>query len=84
MKLIIFYVLPPPLPEPPLSDWFKRPEKLFDLISMKKGKTKAKCYRQNLGTLKNQSRFNLPKLSVQDVTHLFFLFQNVNELLYRI
>jgi len=82
ISLIVSFVMKPPLPEPPLENWFKQPEKLCELQQPKKKKTmQLKVYR--MGILTNKSRFAID-LEKRDVEDLFWSFDNVFETLSRL
>jgi len=81
--LIVSYVMKPPLPEPPLENWFKQPEKLCELQQPKRKKTmQLKVYR--LGILTNKSRFALEDLGKREVEDLYWSFDNVYDTLSRL
>jgi len=83
ISLIVSFVMKPPLPEPPLENWFKQPEKLCELQQPKKKKAKQfKVYR--IGILTNKSRFGLEDLEKRDVEDLYWSFYNVYETLSRL
>jgi len=82
ISLVVSFVMKPPLPEPPLENWFKQPEKLCELQQPKRKKTmQLKVYR--MGILTNKSRFGLD-LEKRDVEDLFWSFDNAFETLSRL